>query len=92
MTAMNHDNIKAAVQLLGAYTGQSFDIGRLAGPAARSHRAQVLSTLRGEKIPASNAGINAIREAFFAALAPAGGCLAVQAHDFVAKCRELLAG
>lgn len=88
---MNPESISRAVRLLGAYTGDSFDVGRLAGPASRAQRAQVLGILRGEKIPASKAGVNALESAFFAAIEPAGNCLATRRRDFADKCRELLA-
>lgn len=83
------ENITNAVRLLGIYTAGRFDIFALAGPQKASCRAHIMSTIQGRRVPQSKSGVYAIREAFFAALKPAGGCVAAQEDTFSELCQSL---
>lgn len=86
------DNVKEAIRLLGVYTAGRFDIWALAGNSKASCRAHINSALTGRKEPQRTSGVNALRDAFYAALNPAGGCLAAQEKSFRQLCLEIAKG
>lgn len=62
---MTERQIKA-LQTIQHITRRSFDIfGHLAGPHKAGIRAQIMSDLRGIKVPQSKAGVTAIREELY---------------------------
>lgn len=77
-----------AIELLGVYTAGRFDIWLLAGNARASVRARIMSALQGTKVPQSKAGVNALRDAFYAALAITGDYPAQREENFVNECRK----
>ncbi len=83
------ENVLNAIRLLGVYTAGRFDIFALAGPQKASCRAHIMSTIQGRRIPQAKSGVYAIREAFFAALRPDGGCVAAQEDRFAEICRTI---
>jgi hypothetical protein len=84
------ENVKQAVKVLGIYTAGRFDIWALAGSARAGCRAHVLAALRGvDRVPQREAGVTALRDAFFAAMKPAGDCLAIREDNFIAACRAI---
>ena len=89
------DNLREAVRLLGAYTAGRFDPWDIAGPSKASCRQHVLSVLvngqNGKNVPRAQCGVNAIRDAFYAIVKPAGDHIAGREKSFRAYCRELLA-
>jgi hypothetical protein len=56
-----------AIRILGIYTAGRFDIWMLAGSQKASARQHVLSVLLAKSVPKSKAGVNALRDAFYAA-------------------------
>ena len=49
----------STIRLVGIYTGGSFRLDRLTGPAKRSCRKHIVETLLGHKVPPALTGINA---------------------------------
>lgn len=76
-------NQKEAVRLLGVYTAGSFKFFTLAGGHKASCRAHIMSQLKGVRVPQSKAGINAMRDEFFAIANPPGDCEAAKEDAFV---------
>ena len=81
-------NLKEAIRLLGIYSNHTYDIWVLAGRSRASSRAHVMSALAGKKTPQSKAGVNAIRQAFYALINPAGNCEAIRSKNFQQYCLE----
>lgn len=79
--------MKEALRLLGVYTGGRFDVWMLVGPANAAHRAQVLSALRGSRVPQSKAGVNALKGALYSEAGVTGDCEADRDRNFVAFCK-----
>ena len=80
-----------AIKLLGQMTGGRFDIYNLAGPYNAKNRVQIMAVLQGvKKVPQSKAGVNAIREAFYAVIQPEGNCIAAREDSFVEYCRAVV--
>jgi hypothetical protein len=77
-------NLPKAIHLLGAHTGGRFDVWMLAGSARASARAWILSELTGRKVPQSQAGVNALRSALYAAAGVTGDCEAHRESTFLA--------
>jgi hypothetical protein len=55
----------------------------LAGDANVNARRAIMSTLAGHKVPRAKAGINAIRQAFYAISSITGTCLNDQENKFI---------
>lgn len=87
---MENTNLLTALKLLAIYTAGRMDIYVLSGPSNAARRSQVMSALRGVKVPASKSGVTVIREAFFAALVVDGTCLAAKDDDFREKAMRML--
>lgn len=83
------ENLHKAIGLLGTYSGGRFDIWALAGNARASCRAHVMAVLIGkDRVPQSQAGINALRSAFYSACSIEGECEATRESNFKAYCRK----
>ena len=79
-----------AVQLLGAWTRNRFDIWNLAGNHHAGNRAILLSLVVGKRMPQSKAGVTALRYEFYTMLGIIGTCEAHREDNFSSVCRELL--
>jgi hypothetical protein len=84
-------NVREAVRLLGEWTRGRFDVWMLAGSQNAGNRAILLSHLVGARQTQSKAGVNALRDAFYAALEVTGDCLAAKEDRFVVTCRLVVA-
>ena len=78
------ENQIQALRLLKVYTAGYYDVYSLAGPAKASVRAHIMSTLAGKRVPQSQAGINAIRDAFMALSNVTGTCQHDREENFAA--------
>jgi len=76
------DQQREALRLLGVYTSNIFDFWRLAGPNNAKMRTAVMSALLGRKVPQKDAGVNAMRDAFYGFARPAGATLSAQCESF----------
>jgi hypothetical protein len=72
------DNTKAALALLGTYTGGRFDPAMLTGPAKRSCRKHILEALRGDKVKSAECGITVVEAALIEAAGATGDCQAAR--------------
>lgn len=81
-----------AIRLCAAFTNNRFDLWSLTGNQGghAANRAILLSALRGERLPQSKAGFNALRAAFYDALGIVGECEAEREENFRFVCGELL--
>ena len=83
-------NLKQAIDLLGEYTDGRYNVWALTGPANAAFRVRLMCLLTGrEKMPKSAAGVNALREAFYAEVKPQGNCPVVRERVFAAYCRKV---
>ena len=71
-----------AVQLLAVATRNRFDIWMIAGSSNAKLRALIMSELRGSKVTQAQAGVNAMRDAFYSLANVTGDCLAVKDDAF----------
>lgn len=79
-----------ALRMLGAATRGRFDFWMLAGKHLAGYRAVILSKLVGERLPQSKAGVNALRDAFYAAFPVEGDCEAAREENLRIKAQGLL--
>jgi hypothetical protein len=84
--------VRVAVQLLGVFTRDRFQVDMLAGPANARNRVAVMSAMAGQRMPQSKSGITAIRAAMYAALNIEGSCQAVRDDHFIAAARAMEGG
>jgi len=89
----NTTQIHEAVRLLGLYTGRSFEICRLVGPAKSTGRQQIMTAMTGspELMRKSKCGIAVIESAFREQFKPIGNCESAIRNSLADACRELLA-
>ncbi len=72
-----------ALRLFGTYTRGMFDVWALAGSSNARNRAHVMTVWNGKKTPQSAAGVNAMRDAFYSVVNPAGDCIAARDREFL---------
>ena len=75
-----------AIRVLGIYTAGRFDAWMLAGSARASCRAHVMSTLLNRRVPQSQSGVNAIRDAFYRECGIDGECPSEREEKLRAFC------
>ena len=89
MPELNSNQLRA-LRLLGNCTrSQPFHIWGLAGTHNAGMRQQILCYFHGKKVPKNQAGVIAMRDAFYKALEITGECEAEREENFVAKAKEL---
>lgn len=75
-------NVTNALSLLRSLTNGRMDPWALAGPSGQAGRVKVLEALHDRKIKRSEAGVNALRAALYAAVGATGNCSAAGQADF----------
>src|SRR2546426_5946521 len=82
-------NLKEALRVLGSYTAERYDVWMLAGNSRASYRAQVMSVLKGIRVPQSKAGVHALRAALYEAANIERDCLADKDDKFIQFAKQL---
>jgi hypothetical protein len=67
-------NVAESLRLLRTYCGGYASVWALAGPQKRTCRKHVLEVLHGRKVKSTECGVNALRDALYAATGVTGGC------------------
>ena len=86
---MKQNHIEA-LKLLGVYSGNSFDVWRLAGPAKASCRAHIMSIFNDKRTPQSKSGVTVLRSSLWGLFNLSGNCQARRETDFINKAKTLL--
>lgn len=80
-----------AMRIMHRVTNARYRVERLTGPSNAAARAELLSAIVGRKVPKSQAGVNALTDATFAALGVVGDCHAARCEDASKKAARLYA-
>lgn len=86
------ENQIRALKLLDTATHGRFDFWMLSGDSNGAKRAEIMTAFNGVKTPKGKAGVNAMRNAFYAVANPAGDCEAARQPAFAEWARKVLSG